>query len=265
MTILNREQIDATYPGPLRDTALAYHDLRDAVLALCDAPDGAFMAAYVLVPRIREVVARVERAPEGEAMTDPDRNAGRADARAFLALLAVRALHFGEYDEHSDGNRCAECLAEYPCPTIRALDGRAVARVERGVTTKRERLRPEGSPALGATYRDWRDFTDRVARPLVENDGDDDRIEKWHRVLMMEADDYYLAVALVMADNRIRELEAVARSYHDLRDAMLRLHHHDGRHGCATCIDPDGFPAPWPCETFEVVARVERGGHDPVS
>jgi len=25
---------------------------------------------------------------------------------------------------------------------------------------------------------------------------------------MMEADDYYLAVALVMADNRIRELEA---------------------------------------------------------
>lgn len=133
------------------------------------------------------------------------------------------------------------------------------------MTTKRERLRPEGSPALGATYRDWRDFTDRVARPLVENDGDDDRIEKWHRVLMMEADDYYLAVALVMADNRIRELEAVARSYHDLRDAMLRLHHHDGRHGCATCIDPDGFPAPWPCETFEVVARVERGGHDPVS
>lgn len=87
----------------------------------------------------------------------------------------------------------------------------ALVRVERVVTTKRERLRPEGSPALGATYRDWRDFTDRVARPLVENDGDDDRIEKWHRVLMMEADDYYLAVALVMADNRIRELEAVAR------------------------------------------------------
>lgn len=69
---------------------------------------------------------------------------------------------------------------------------------------------PEGSPALGATYRDWRDFTDRVARPLVENDGDDNQVEKWHRVLMMEADDYYLAVALVMADNRIRELEAAA-------------------------------------------------------
>lgn len=31
--ILTREQIDATYPGPLRDTARAYHDLRDAVQA----------------------------------------------------------------------------------------------------------------------------------------------------------------------------------------------------------------------------------------
>ncbi len=157
--ILNREQIDATYPGPLRDTALSYHDLRDAMLRL----------------------------------------------------------------HHHDGRHgCATCIdpdgfpAPWPCQT-----SVEVARVERVVTTKRERLRPEGSPALGATYRDWRDFTDRVARPLVENDGDDDRIEKWHRVLMMEADDYYLAVALVMADNRIRELEAVA--------------------------------------------RVERGGHDPVS
>lgn len=63
--ILSREQIDKPslnqHPGDLVDTARAYHDLRDAVLALCDAPDGAFMAAYVLVPRIREVVARVER------------------------------------------------------------------------------------------------------------------------------------------------------------------------------------------------------------
>lgn len=67
--ILTREQIDSLH-GHARhddcwmcdviDTARAYHDLRDAVLALCDAPDGAFMAAYVLVPRIREVVARVE-------------------------------------------------------------------------------------------------------------------------------------------------------------------------------------------------------------
>lgn len=62
--ILSREAIEARRRndnGDLVDTALAYHDLRDAVLALCDAPDGAFMAAYVLVPRIRKAVARVER------------------------------------------------------------------------------------------------------------------------------------------------------------------------------------------------------------
>lgn len=69
--ILTREQIallswypEKWKPGTLvevKETMKAYHDLRDAMLTLCDAPDGAFMAAYVLVPRIREVVARVER------------------------------------------------------------------------------------------------------------------------------------------------------------------------------------------------------------
>lgn len=70
--ILTREQIETldprkATPGQVADVihaARSYHDLRDAVLALCDAPDGAFMAAYVLVPRIREVVARVEQRGE---------------------------------------------------------------------------------------------------------------------------------------------------------------------------------------------------------
>ena len=50
-----------------------------------------------------------------------------------LALLAerdalaakverVRALHFGEYVEDEDRNRCFECGDDWPCPTIRALD-----------------------------------------------------------------------------------------------------------------------------------------------
>lgn len=69
-------------------------------------------------------------------------------------------------------------------------------------------LRPEGAPRLGETYRDWRDFTDRVARPWVYNDGDDARVDNWYRTLMMERDPWYLAVALVMADNRIKALEA---------------------------------------------------------
>lgn len=72
---------------------------------------------------------------------------------------------------------------------------------------KRATLRPPDSPRLGTTYRDWRDFTERVARPWVENDGRDPRVDQWHQVLMIEADPYYLACALVIADNHIRRLE----------------------------------------------------------
>lgn len=58
--ILTREQIDATYPGPLRDTALSYHDLRDAVLSLCDRAN-AVWDGFIPTGNLREVVARVER------------------------------------------------------------------------------------------------------------------------------------------------------------------------------------------------------------
>lgn len=71
---------------------------------------------------------------------------------------------------------------------------------------KRARLRPEGAPSLGETYRDWRDFTNRVARPWVESN--DERAGAWFSTLILERDPYYLAIALVMADNRIRELES---------------------------------------------------------
>ena len=57
-----------------------------------------------------------------------------ANPDVVLALLAerdalaakierVRALHFGEYVEDEDQNRCFECGDDHPCPTIRALDG----------------------------------------------------------------------------------------------------------------------------------------------
>lgn len=72
---------------------------------------------------------------------------------------------------------------------------------------KRQPIRPPDAPLLGTIYRDWRDFTERVARPWIDNDGDDPRVDNWYRVLMIEADSWYLACALVMADNRIRELE----------------------------------------------------------
>lgn len=79
--------------------------------------------------------------------------------------------------------------------------------------TKRSSIRPEGAPRLGETYRDWRDFTNRVARPWVENDSQDDKVDHWYSALMLEPDPWYIAVALVMADNRIRELEG--RDCHD--------------------------------------------------
>ena len=71
----------------------------------------------------------------------------------------------------------------------------------------RSTLRPEGAPKLGEIYRDWRDFTDRVARPWLDNDGADKKADNWFRTLMMERDPWYLACALVIADNTIRRLE----------------------------------------------------------
>ena len=60
---------------------------------------------------------------------------------------------------------------------------------------------------MGSIYTDWRDFTARVARPWVENDGNDPDVDRWYHALMIEADPWYLACALVIADNRISELE----------------------------------------------------------
>lgn len=77
--ILSREQIDQREVEVFMDedvfaTARAYHDLRDAVLALCDEADRnheAYLAGIIMdrfiVPsnvttgNLREVVARVER------------------------------------------------------------------------------------------------------------------------------------------------------------------------------------------------------------
>jgi hypothetical protein len=79
------------------------------------------------------------------------------------------------------------------------------------------RLRPPGAPHLTDKYRDWRDFTDRVCRPWIDNDGLDDKAEAWYSALFMNASHYYLAAALVMADNALRRYEAspIARSATD--------------------------------------------------
>ena len=50
---------------------------------------------------------------------------GVAAERDALAAKVerVRALHFGEYVEDEDQNRCFGCGDDWPCPTIRALGG----------------------------------------------------------------------------------------------------------------------------------------------
>jgi hypothetical protein len=56
-------------------------------------------------------------------------------------------------------------------------------------------------------FGDWRDFTEQVCRPLVEADGDDDKAEQAAMALYRKASPYYICVSLVMALNRINDLE----------------------------------------------------------
>jgi len=60
----------------------------------------------------------------GAAVVRADRAAAERDALA-AKLALVRALHFGEYVEDEDRNRCFECGDDWPCPTIRSLDEEA--------------------------------------------------------------------------------------------------------------------------------------------
>jgi hypothetical protein len=65
-------------------------------------------------------------------------------------------------------------------------------------------MRPLGAPRLDEKYSDWRDFTNRVCRPWVENDGADEKVDAWYHALMCVPDPWYIACALVMADNALR-------------------------------------------------------------
>lgn len=52
-------------------------------------------------------------------------------------------------------------------------------------------------------FTSWQDFVDRVARPLVEADGDEDR-ERAAMELYQKASPYFISVAMVMMDNRLK-------------------------------------------------------------
>jgi hypothetical protein len=80
------------------------------------------------------------------------------------------------------------CLGPY----VKALrDSADEACAEWGVD---DPLHPYGEQA----FRDWLDFVDRVARPLVEADGDHDA-EQAAMKLYRQASPYYICTALVLA------------------------------------------------------------------
>jgi hypothetical protein len=57
------------------------------------------------------------------------------------------------------------------------------------------------------TFRDWRDFVDRVARPLVEADNDHDA-EQAAMALYRRASPYYICAAMVIMANRLDEVDS---------------------------------------------------------
>ena len=56
-------------------------------------------------------------------------------------------------------------------------------------------------------FRDWQDFVDRVARPLVEAE-DDHEAEQAAMALYRQASPYFICVAMVMMANRLADSEA---------------------------------------------------------
>ena len=57
-------------------------------------------------------------------------------------------------------------------------------------------------PYSPQVFMSWVDFVDRVARPLVEADGDHDQ-EQAAMALYRKASPYFICVSLVMAANRV--------------------------------------------------------------
>lgn len=59
----------------------------------------------------------------------------------------------------------------------------------------------------GVEFRDWVDFVDRVARPLVEAE-EDHKAEQAAMALYRKASPFSICVSMVMMANRISELES---------------------------------------------------------
>ena len=59
----------------------------------------------------------------------------------------------------------------------------------------------------GQPFRDWSDFVERVARPLVMIDGDPEA-ERAAMALYRQASPYFICMCLLMARNRIEQQDA---------------------------------------------------------
>lgn len=103
----------------------------------------------------------------------------------------VRTLHFGEYVEDEDRNRCFECGDDYPCPTIRAmLAGRCLSDITHRDDEHRQSvcMLPVGHAPLahddcvGCTWTDadhWQpSAVDRVADEVARI-ADESQHEDW--------------------------------------------------------------------------------------
>ena len=102
-----RRLAEAATPGPWATAAfqLVIDVARRIDVGMCGHRDD---AAYIAAANPAVVLALLDAAAERDALA--------------AKVERVRALHFGEYVEDEDQNRCFECGDDWPCPTIRALD-----------------------------------------------------------------------------------------------------------------------------------------------
>lgn len=76
-------------------------------------------------------------------------------------------------------------------------------------------LHPQGPQV----FRDWLDFVDRVARPLIEADGDHE-VEQAAMALYRKASPYLICVSMVIMANRIDALTPAVAEFKAFWEAL---------------------------------------------
>lgn len=99
----------------------------------------------------------------------------------------------------------------------------------------------------GQPFRDVFDFINRCARPLVENDGEDETLTQELMALYRLESPYYIAACLVILANRLAEVTPGVTSGADedgrpcpAEDGTRHCWHWQDRSRCCFCGDVDG-------------------------